>query len=279
MCAPWVRRSVGTESAARRVAGGGRRVRSRRRAMTKATPPMSDGEHRGEAEQVGEVDPGRLGAVRRRRRRCRSRPGSKAMSPPATDADITTSSSWPKLIVSGSSAEQPMPASPNASDAERRFVARAAPRSRRTRPRARRAAGGTCAGSGSGGGSRRRARDRASRDAQNAVSASDAIVVDAPSCFMSSDAQLPFIVSQIAVGEREHGVEPEPRRDARARGGGRRPDRRRGPGPQAGAGTLTTSSPTRRHGRQHGQSPPEAEARRTPRRTAGRARCRVRAAR
>ena len=33
--------------------------------------------------------------------------------------------------------------------------------------------------------------------AQNAVSASDAIVVDAPSSFMSSEAQFPFIVSQI----------------------------------------------------------------------------------
>ncbi len=34
-------------------------------------------------------------------------------------------------------------------------------------------------------------------EAQNAVNANDAIVVDAPSCFMSIDAQLPFIVSQI----------------------------------------------------------------------------------
>src|SRR5215831_19312103 len=112
------------------------------------------------------------------------------------EADMTVSCSCPKLIVRGARAEQPRPARPNAGTpnpgAPRGSAAMSANAPAATKGRARYV---------HVVGNHRWTRAKRTRPAvtvaQNAVSASDASVAEAPRCvLMYVSDQLPFIVSQ-----------------------------------------------------------------------------------
>ena len=117
------------------------------------------------------------------------------MISPAADAAIAVSCRWPKLIVSGSRAEQPRPARPNAA-----IPAAAVPPAGARSPRAPAAAtNGRIRYAVRSGSQRSMAANRIRPTVtmpQNAVSARDATAADAPRFWvMYTVAQLPFIVS------------------------------------------------------------------------------------
>ncbi len=110
---------------------------------------------------------------------------------------MATSSSWAKLMVSGSSAEQPSPASPKASTASAVSPCESDAMSRKATPRT---TGSTWKARWVG--NQRWMDARATRPTvtivQNTVRAMAATVVEAPtSVVMSICDQLPFIVSQM----------------------------------------------------------------------------------
>ena len=177
----------------------------------------------------------------------------EAMSRPDSAAPTTARSRWPKLIVSGSSAEHPIPARPKAStpSPRRRREQRHQPERHRRHERQQ------PVGVASPGTARSIAANTTRPSvtiAQNTVSASDAIAVEAPTLpVMYSVAQLPLVVSTIPY----RSAKPANNQNAR-----RQPGPRRCASDDADAGrrAIRSGRPKPPPGARRSGSPPGAAA-------------------